>query len=56
MSKCTNEGELVVDPFGGSGTTILAAQETGRRCITIELELEYAKIAEQRLAQEVLGL
>ena len=38
---CTNPGDLVLDPFGGSGTTALAAQRTGRRAALIELDPGY---------------
>lgn len=33
---CTNPGDLVIDPFGGSGTTAVVAQALGRRCITCD--------------------
>lgn len=38
---CTNPGDLVLDPFGGSGTTALAAQRSRRRAALIELDPEY---------------
>lgn len=43
-------GDLVLDPFLGSGTTALAAKQLGRECIGIEREEEYVHIAEARLA------
>jgi len=49
----SNPGELVIDPFCGSGTTLRAAKELGRRFIGIEVNPEYVKIAERRIAQEV---
>ena len=46
----SNEGDLVLDPFLGSGTTAKMAKETGRRFIGIEIAPEYLEIAERRIA------
>ena len=41
----TNRGEHVLDPFLGSGTTLIAAEKTGRRCFGIELEPRFVDVA-----------
>lgn len=50
IRACSNEGDLVLDPFGGSGTTLAVAKKLNRQFIGFELSEEYAQNIEKRLA------
>jgi len=57
ISLLTHDGEVVLDPFMGSGSTGVAAQNLGRDFIGIELSDEYYKIAQQRIfPQQQIGV
>jgi DNA modification methylase len=48
VRDCTGRGDIVLDLFGGSGTTILAAERVGRRAYTLELEPRFVDVAIKR--------
>lgn len=48
----THEGELVIDPFIGSGTTLVAAQDVNRNAVGFDLQEKYIELAQSRLANQ----
>lgn len=51
----SNENDLVIDPFAGSGTTLRVCQQLNRNCIGIELNSDYVKMIEERLNEPFAG-
>ena len=53
IRACSNRGDVVLDPFAGSGTTLVAAARLGRSWVGVELSKDYARRAARRTADEV---
>jgi len=56
VEKYTQEGDLILDPFMGSGTTGVACVQTGRKFIGIEIDPNYFEIARKRISEAQLQI
>lgn len=52
IKNSTQEGDIVLDLFGGSGTTLIAAEQLNRRCFMMEFDPKYADVIIQRFEKE----
>lgn len=55
IRSCSLEGETVLDPFSGSGTTLAVAKKLGRQFVGFEMSPEYAARAQERVAEATVG-
>jgi DNA modification methylase len=54
IKSSSQEGDIVLDFFGGSGSTLMACEQTNRNCCMMELDEKYCELAAERLRQGVL--
>ena len=52
LSNSTRPSDWVYEPFGGSGTTLIASQQIGRRCLTMELDPVYCDVIVRRFQEQ----
>ena len=55
IKNSSQRGEIVIDTFGGSGSTLIACEQTGRACRTMELDEKYCDVIRRRWAEFVHG-
>ena len=55
LKNSSKRGDLVMDTFGGSGSTLIACEQTGRACRTMELDPKYCDVIRRRWAEFKFG-
>ena len=55
LKNSSKRGDLVMDTFGGSGSTLIACEQTGRVCRTMELDPKYCDVIRKRWAEFKFG-
>lgn len=56
MGNSSKKGDVVLETFGGSGTTLMAAEQMGRVCKCVELDPHYCDVIRKRWAEYVHGV
>ena len=55
LKNSSKKGDTVLDTFGGSGSTLIACQQLGRKCRAMELDPKYCDVIRKRWAEHVFG-
>ena len=55
IEALTDPGDIVIDPFAGAGSTLIACELTGRRCFALELEPRYCDLVRARYTALILA-
>jgi DNA modification methylase len=55
LKNSSHRGDIVLDPFAGSGSTLIACEQLGRRCLAVELDCAYCDVIRRRYEEFVRG-